>query len=130
MLFILGLVLMDVIPLPFSGPGQVNVRRKGPLAAFVIGLILGIALGPCTFAFLAPMLVVGFKASTHNAAYGVALLLTFAAGHCAVIVAAGTSTALVQKYLNWNEKSRGAILLKRICGGLVLAGGLYLVYIA
>jgi cytochrome c-type biogenesis protein len=76
------------------------------------------------------MLVVGFKASTHNAAYGVALLLAFAAGHCAVIVAAGTCTALVQKYLNWNEKSRGAILLKRICGGLVLAGGLYLVYIA
>ena len=29
-----------------------------------------------------------------------------------------------------NERSRGAILLRRICGGLVLAGGLYLIYIA
>jgi len=51
-------------------------------------------------------------------------------GHCSVIVLAGTSTGLVQKYLNWNEKSKGAVILKRICGLLVLAGGVYLVYVA
>ncbi len=47
-----------------------------------------------------------------------------------VIVIAGTSTELVQRYLNWNEKSRGAIILKQICGALVLLGGIYMIYIA
>jgi cytochrome c-type biogenesis protein len=32
--------------------------------------------------------------------------------------------------MNWNEKSKGAIILKKICGVLVLIGGLYLVFIA
>jgi cytochrome c-type biogenesis protein len=36
----------------------------------------------------------------------------------------------VQQYLNWNERSRGADILKKVCGVLVLLGGLYLVYTA
>ncbi len=51
-------------------------------------------------------------------------------GHCPVIVLAGTSAGLVQRYLNWNEKSKGAIISKRMCGGLVPLAGLYLIYIA
>jgi cytochrome c-type biogenesis protein len=47
-----------------------------------------------------------------------------------VIVIAGTSTELVEKYMNWNEKSKGAVILKKICGVLVLAGGLYMIYTA
>ena len=46
-----------------------------------------------------------------------------------VIVAAGTSTELVQKYLNWNERSKGAVILKKVCGVLVLLGGVWLIYI-
>jgi cytochrome c-type biogenesis protein len=30
--------------------------------------------------------------------------------------------------LNWNEQSKGAVLLKRVCGLLVLLAGLYLIY--
>jgi cytochrome c-type biogenesis protein len=32
--------------------------------------------------------------------------------------------------MNWNEKSKGAVILKKICGVLVLAGGLYMIYTA
>jgi cytochrome c-type biogenesis protein len=32
--------------------------------------------------------------------------------------------------MNWNEKSKGAVILKRICGVLVLLGGIYLIYLA
>ena len=35
------------------------------------------------------------------------LLAAYGIGHCAVIVLAGTSTELVQHYLNWNEASKG-----------------------
>ena len=119
-----------MIAMPWSGPGQVGMKRKGYLAAFLLGLVFGIALGPCTFAFMAPMLAVTFKLAATNAPYGILLLSLYGVGHCAVIVLAGTCTELVQNYLNWNEASRGAVILKRVCGILVLAGGIYLIYTA
>lgn len=128
--FLVGLVLLDVISMPLSGPSQVQMKRKGALAAFILGLVFGIALGPCTFAYMAPMLGVTFKLASTSALYGVLLLLVYGVGHCSVIVAAGTSTELVQKYLNWNEQSKGAVILKKICGALVLLGGVYLLYTA
>ncbi len=128
--FLVGLVLMDVIPTPWSGPGQVDIRRKGALAAFVLGLVFGVALGPCTFAYMAPILAVTFKVAGTALLYGATLLAVYGLGHCSVIVAAGTCTEVVQKYLDWNEQSRGAVRLKRVCGFLVLLGGLYLVYTA
>jgi len=100
------------------------------VAAFVLGLVFGIALGPCTFAYMAPMLGVTFKAAASSALYGTLLLALYGAGHCSVIVLAGTFTEFVQRYLNWNERSKGALVLRRVCGVLVLAGGVYLLYSA
>lgn len=128
--FLVGLHLLDIIPMSFSGPSAGGVKRKGMLAAFILGLVFGIALGPCTFAYMAPMLAVSFKAAAANLIYGVTLLAAYGVGHCSVIVAAGTSTEAVQRYLNWNERSHGAIILRRACGALVLAGGVYLIYVA
>ena len=128
--FAVGLHLLGVIPMPGSGPGQVGMKRKGYLAAFILGLVFGIALGPCTFAYMAPMLGVTFKLAATNFLYGAALLLAYGVGHCAVIVAAGTSTELVQRFLNWNEQSKGVAVVKIVCGALVLLGGVWLIYTA
>lgn len=128
--FLVGLVLLDVIPIPFSGPASINMKQKGLLAALILGLVFGIALGPCTFAFMAPMLAVTFKTASTNLFYGILLLIAYGIGHCSVIVFAGTFTEIVQRYMNWNEKSKGAIILKKICGILVLAAGLYMIYTA
>ncbi len=126
--FLVGLYLLDIITLPWSGPGQISMKRKGMLAAFVLGLIFGIAIGPCTFAYMAPMLAVTFRVASTTLLYGIVLLFAYGIGHCSVIVVAGTSTGWVQRYLNWNEKSKGAVILKKICGILVLLAGLYLIY--
>jgi cytochrome c-type biogenesis protein len=128
--FVVGLHLLDVIPNPFSGPGQVGMKRKGLLAAFILGLVFGIALGPCTFAYMAPMLGVTFKLASTNLVYGIVLLLLYGIGHCSVIVFAGTFTEVVQRYMNWNEKSKGAVIIKKICGILVILGGIWLIYTA
>jgi cytochrome c-type biogenesis protein len=128
--FLVGLHLIGVIPAPWSGPGQVGTKQRGLLAGFVLGLLFGVALGPCTFAYMAPMLGVTLQVATTNSVYAIALLLAFGVGHCSVIVAAGTSAEAVQHYLNWNERSRGADILKKVCGALVLLGGLYLIYTA
>ena len=130
-LFVVGLHLLGVIGIPWSGPNQPAAKRKGVLAAFLLGLVFGVALGPCTFAYMAPMLGVTFQlASSSDTIFGVLLLAVYGLGHCSVIVAAGSCTELVQRYMNWTEKSRGAVILRRICGLLVILGGVYLVYAA
>ncbi|MHC4713908.1 MAG: cytochrome c biogenesis CcdA family protein [Planctomycetota bacterium] len=128
--FAVGLYLMDILPMPWSGAGQVALKRKGMLSALLLGLLFGVAVGPCTFAYMAPMLGVTFKLASSSPMYGIALLGAFGAGHSAVIMAAGTFTEWVQRYLDWNERSRGLIILKRVCGALVILGGLYLIYSA
>jgi cytochrome c-type biogenesis protein len=128
--FLVGLHLIGVIPAPWAGPGQVGIKPRGLLAGFLLGLLFGLALGPCTFAYLAPVLGLTLQVATTNLIYAIALLLAFGLGHCSVIVAAGTSAKAVQQYLNWNERSRGADLLRKSCGVLVLLGGLYLIHTA
>lgn len=127
---LLGLHFLDVFPLPWTGGGPSAPKRKGLLGALFLGLLFGVGVGPCTFAYMAPVLGVTLKVSATDWFFGVLLLLLYGAGHCSVIVLAGTSAQLVQRYLNWREGSRGALLLRRACGVLVLLGGAYLVYAA
>ena len=128
--FLVGLHLIGLVPLPFSGPGNIGLKRKGLLASFILGLVFGIALGPCTFAFMAPVLTLSLKVAARYPIYAALLLAAYGIGHCSVIVAAGTSTEAVQNYLNWNEKSRAIDMVKKVCGVLIILGGAYLLYAA
>jgi len=124
--FLVGLHLIGLIPMPWAGTNASGYKRKGLLAAFVLGLIFGIALGPCTFAYLAPMLAVTFRTSSSNPMYGIGLLLAYGMGHCSVLVLAGTFTEVIQRYLNWSERSKGTVIVRVVCGVLVMLGGVYL----
>lgn len=128
--FVVGLYLLDVIPLNLAGVGNVGMQRRGMLAAFVLGLVFGVALGPCTFAYMAPVLAATFKVAAKQPLYAAGLLLAYGIGHCAVIAIAGGSAGAVQRYLNWSQASRGTGVLKKVCGVLVLTGGLYMIYTA
>jgi cytochrome c-type biogenesis protein len=127
--FIVGLYLMDIIRLPDTG---VKLQPSGTksvfLLAFSLGLIFGIALGPCTFAFMAPVLGVVFQMSSTNVIAEGTLLLAFGLGHCSVIVAAGGLASRVQSYLDWTNRSNVVLWIKRIAGFLVILGGIYALY--
>ncbi|MFC1745649.1 cytochrome c biogenesis CcdA family protein [Candidatus Riflebacteria bacterium] len=125
---IVGLHLLGLIPMPWDGPGQLNIKRRGLLAAFLLGLIFGIALGPCTFAFMAPIIGVTFSIGSSQPLYAASLFISYGIGHCFLIVLAGTFTEIVQSYLDWDENAKGSIILKKICGILVILGGIYLIY--
>jgi len=126
---LIGLYLMDIIRLDWKGLHIGNNIRNGLWGGFVLGLLLGIGLGPCTFAFLAPVLGIVFKTSSDNWLQAILLILAFGIGHCAVIVAAGSLTNLVQKYLNWTDDSKAIIYIKRIAGVFVIFAGFYFIYL-
>ncbi|MEJ5363115.1 MAG: cytochrome c biogenesis protein CcdA [Spirochaetota bacterium] len=127
--FIIGLHLLEIITIPFlQKSANPKVTQKGLWAAFMLGLLFGIALGPCTFAYMAPMLGVAFQVAATKIIFAIALVTMYAIGHCSVIVIAGTSYEVVQRYLNWNERSKGAVIVKKACGLLVIGGGVYLIF--
>jgi cytochrome c-type biogenesis protein len=128
--FVVGLYLMDVINLSWNGFMPQTSFARGWKGALLLGLIFGIGLGPCTFAYMAPVLGVVFSIASTNMLQAISLIAAFGVGHCAVIVAAGGAAGTVQKYLNWTDQSKGATWLKRGAGVLVMLGGAYYIYTA
>ena len=129
-IFVVGLSLLDLLPLGWSVPESTRFRGRGLIAALALGLIFGVALGPCTFAYMAPMLGITFAVAGTRALYGMLLIAAYGIGHCSIIVFAGASTSWLGRYLRWTNASRGAAYLRYASGVLVLAGGVYLVYTA
>jgi cytochrome c-type biogenesis protein len=121
-----GLILLDVIKMPdFNSPNLAVFSKKGFMTSFLVGLIFGIGLGPCTFAFMAPMLGFVFQMSSESMAKGVFMLIAFSVGHIGVIVFAGTFVEWVETYLKWSSGSKKTVILKKICGIIVILAGLY-----
>jgi len=125
--FIAGLYLLDIIKINWN-TGLKQTQKGGLIAALILGLLFGLALGPCTFAYMAPVLGIVFQTAQTNYLLAVGFLLAFGIGHCSVIVGAGTLTGKVQKYLNRSEESKTLKWIKKICGVLVILGGVYLIY--
>jgi len=59
-LILVGIYLMDLIKIPFSGFNLKSSDSGGYFEVFTLGLIFGLGLGPCTFAFMAPIIVIVF----------------------------------------------------------------------
>ena len=128
--FVVGLNLIGLLPLPtWSTPGA-GVKRRGPWGALVLGLVFGAALGPCTFAFMAPLLGLAFRSGAEQAAYGALLVAVYGLGHGAAIVSAGASAQNVQRWLAWKNGERAAKLVRVAAGLAVIAGGVYFLYTA
>jgi cytochrome c-type biogenesis protein len=125
---IFGLHLLDLLPLPEAWRPAADQPRRGPLGALLFGLAFGVALGPCTFGFMAPVLGVTFGLARTAPAFAFGVLACFGLGHCTVIALAGASSAWVQRWLAWQNDTPGARWLRRGCGVLVLAAGAYLAF--
>jgi cytochrome c-type biogenesis protein len=125
-LIICGLWLMDIIPLSkLSFSFVPKTHRPGKSGAFILGLVYGIALGPCSFAFMAPMLGFVFSASGNEIIFGFSLMLFYGLGHTAVIVAAGTFGDAVGRLIQKGRAEKLIPIFKRLCGVAVIAVGIY-----
>ena len=124
--FVFGLYLMDLLPLRWANVFPASTKRHGMTAAVSLGLVFGIGLGPCSFAFLAPLLILVFGQPQVDYGLAVALLGAFALGHCGVIVLAGTAAQKVHTVVSWGGHSGVTTWVRRACGALVVLAGVYL----
>ncbi len=126
-LIYVGISISGLVELPLPGTGVSSYRRRGNFGAFSMGLVLGAALGPCTFAFMAPVLALMFQLGSERLGSALLLGLFFASGHGLVVVFAGSFSDRVQKLLHWSGSSGSAKGFRIICGALVVAGGVYII---
>lgn len=127
--FVVGLYMLDVVSFNWSSISVNKAKESGLLAALILGILLGIGLGPCTFAFLAPVLGIVFQTASESWFSAVMLITAFGMGHCGVIIAAGTASNVVQKYLDWSADSKALVWVKRICGVLIILAGFYFIFV-
>ncbi len=124
---IMALFIADIFTMPSFFGGLKQKPKKGIWAAISLGFLLGIALGPCSFAFMAPILGIVFSAAGTQLIFALSLVLSYIIGHCLVIIIAGTFAGAVQSYLNWTTNSKGTKIVRIICGALIFIAGLYLI---
>jgi cytochrome c-type biogenesis protein len=129
--FLVGLNLVGVLPLPSFGSAPARARRRGASGALLLGLVFGAALGPCTFAFMAPLLGIAFRAGAAGAAgYALLLVLLYGLGHGAALALAGTSAHSVNRWVGSRIGRRAASAVKVAAGVAVMLGGAYFVWTA
>ncbi len=123
-LILCGFWLMDVPPLSRIGlSSKVVPTRRGAFGALGLGLVYGLILGPCSFAFLAPMIGIAFSAGSSDLGFGIGLMAAFALGHCSAIVTAGTFGDAVRAMLARRGSGAAATWFKRACGAIVVVAG-------
>jgi cytochrome c biogenesis protein CcdA len=109
-----------------EGLARYRPRHTGLLGALALGLLFGLVSAPCA----APILVVvlTYIAFQDNLPYGLALLWTYAVGHCLLIVVAGTSMGLAKTLIQSRRLNRANLLLKKTAGALVALVGLFILW--
>ena len=101
-------------------------KHAGVLGAFTLGLLFGLISAPCA----APILVVvlTYIAAKGNMVYGLALLWTYAVGHCLLIAVAGTSMGVAKSLVQSRGLGRFNLVFKRLAGGLIAGVGLFVLW--
>lgn len=114
----LGVLKLELPALAWSAPAA-----RGPLGALLLGVLFGFTSLPCAGPVLVALLAV---AATTGAAFGALLIAAYGLGHCALVIAAGTSWGLVERTLASRGLVRALERLHVAAGVLVLGVGLYL----
>lgn len=115
---VMGGQLMGFYEIRLPLKGEYRPRQGGMIGSFLLGLFFGVVSSPCATPVL--VVILTLVASKGEVAYGIALLFTYAVGHCLLMLAAGTFTGFVEAF----AKARGVVnvsLWAKKVSGLVVA---------
>ena len=90
-----------------------------------LGLLFGVISTPCAVPILAVLLA--FIAAKGSVLYGGALLLTYALGHCMLVLVCGVSAGAVKAILGSSRWASANLWLRRCAGAVVILVGAYVV---
>ncbi|MEN9218558.1 MAG: cytochrome c biogenesis protein CcdA, partial [Gloeomargarita sp. DG_2_bins_126] len=116
----MGLVLLEVLPLPVWVAPAGAVLGTGGWRAYGLGVTFGLGASPCSTPVLASLLA--WVASTGNILLGFGLLLAYTLGYTLPVWVAGTFTATLGQWLRLRPISRWFPLLS---GVILLVFGVY-----
>ncbi|QEN07090.1 cytochrome C biogenesis protein [Oceanispirochaeta crateris] len=121
-----GIWLLD---LPFGRSLNLPFLQKGlkaeGMGAFSLGFLYGLVLGPCSFAFLAPMIGFVFSQSMSQLWFGIALFFFYGIGHTLAIVVAGTFGNKIVNRLESGNFRNASLWIKRICGIFIIVYSIF-----
>ncbi len=87
-----------------SGAGPAQRRNNGLPWALALGTLSGLALGPCSFAYSAPVIFLAMQTAATDIVGRCCSWRPTAAGHCTVIIAAGSATDAFSRIFSGAEK--------------------------
>lgn len=124
-LLIFGLQLIGVIG--SKDTCKVPRVKSNAFGAFIMGILGGILSSPCSTPILAVILTL--VATGGDMVYGVLMLLAYGMGHCILIVIAGTSVGFIEEFSSSSRYYTISNVIKKVIGVVIIAFGLYLVYL-
>lgn len=122
---LMGLHLVGLLHFRIPAPAGVQPRQKGFIGALLLGLLFGLVSLPCAGPVLLALLAV---VPLSGAAFGALLLVAYSLGHCGLVLAGGTSMGLVQRMADSHGWNRGADVLRRLAGVVILLVGVVLLF--
>jgi cytochrome c-type biogenesis protein len=122
---LVGLHLLGVVTVPLPSAGTRQPGARGFAGALALGLLFGLISMPCAGPVLLALLAL---VPVRGPVFGGTLLAAYSLGHCALILAGGTSVGLVERILASRGLGRARMAVQRAAGGLIVAVGLYLLF--
>ena len=124
---VMGLHLLGVIHVRFFslGSGGKGTESQSLWGAVVLGVVSGLAVGPCSIAYVSPVLSLAMSVSSP-----ILLVMSYALGYSAVLVCAGT---FAQMFSGFTEGGEGNMtywavrVVNMLCGVGLILGGVYMV---
>ena len=103
-------------------------KQGGVAGSFILGLFFGVVSSPCATPVLVVLLT--YVATRGEVLYGMALLFTYAIGHCLLMLAAGTCTGFIESFVKAKGIVNFSAWTKRFGGLIVAVVGAYLLWSA
>ena len=118
MALVMGGQMMGLYEIPLPIKRDFQPKRGGIIGSFLLGLFFGVVSSPCATPVL--VVILTYVATQGEILYGIALLFTYALGHCLLMLLAGTFTGFVEAFVKQQGIVNFSLWAKR-GGGLVVA---------
>lgn len=105
-----------------------KVSKRGYLGALLAGMLSGAVSSHCSTPVMIALLAIA--AQSGSTFWGIFLLAMFAAGHSVLLVLAGTSYSVVERWMYDPKYAKISKILRSVMGVVILVIGIAMLYLA